>query len=170
MADGVLYQYRQQNSDILNIRAFSASEGRSVELSKIAEQAKREAEELRHSAIQEKQNEIERKLLVHLAELDDDSDYDKEFLKPSKVATTTTRNTLLQAYRGIFNFTYLPKFITADGEGGIRIQWQNKEREIRLLCSAEGLLKLYWQDGKKYDLEEPTIKNLTARFYWLNLA
>jgi hypothetical protein len=127
----------------------------------------REAVEMRHSASEEKQQQIERNLLVFLAELDDESDYNEEFLMPSELATNATRNVLLQAYRSLANFSLLPRFVTADGDGGIRIQWQHGARELRLLCSDEGALKLYWQDGNNYDLEEPEVANITSRLKWL---
>ena len=165
-----IYHNQKPLTDILNVRTFSVSEGRSVELSRIVEEAKQQAIGLRYSAVEEKQQEKERQLLVHLAELDDEGDYTEEFLKPSKPAMEMTRNILLQAYRGFSDFSRLPKFVTADGDGGIRIQWQTSRRELRLLCSNEGELKLYWQDGEKYGLEKPTVTNLTARFEWLNEA
>ncbi|MDQ3747405.1 MAG: hypothetical protein M3367_00090 [Acidobacteriota bacterium] len=170
MAEAVPYNYKKPFVDILNVRTFSASEGRSVELSKIAEQAMREAVKARHSAFEEKQQQTESLLLVFLAELDDESDYNEEFLKPSKFATNAARNVLLQAYRGLSNFSLLPTFVTADGDGGIRILWQNEAKELRLLCSDEGTLKLYWQDGKNYGLEESEITNLISRFEWLKEA
>jgi len=167
MAEAVPYNYTKPFVDIMNVRTFSASEGRSVELFKIAEQAMRDAVEIRHSASEEKQQQTERDLLVSLAELDDESDYNEEFLMPSESAINATRNVLLQAYRSLANFSLLPKFITADGDGGIRIQWQNGARELRLLCSDEGALKLYWQDGNNYDLEEPEVANIISRLKWL---
>lgn len=165
-----VYQNRKPSMGIAYFRAFNALEGCSVELSKIAESAMREAIKIRHSDFEEKLRQIERELLVLLAELEDESDYDEEFLKPSKTATDTTRNVLLQAYRGHTNFSLLPKFVTADGDGGIRVQWQNEAKELRLLCSDEGELKLYWQNGSEYGLEEPKITNLISRFKWLKEA
>lgn len=162
--------YQNPAANIECIYTFSASEGHSVKLSTIVEQARLEAIKLRHSASEEKLQQPERELLVLLAELDDEDDYDEEFLKPSKTATNTTRNVLLQAYRGHTNFSLLPKFVTADGDGGIRIQWQNKAKELRLLCSDKGELKLYWQNGSEYGLEEPKITNLISRFEWLKEA
>ncbi len=166
MAEAVPYNYTKSFVNIMNVRTFSTSEGRSVELSKIAAQVMQEAVEIRHSASEEKQ-QTERDLLVFLAELDDEDDYNEEFLMPSESATNATRNVLLQAYRSLANFSLLPKFITADGDGGIRIQWQNEARELRLLCSDEGTLKLYWQDGNEYDLEKPEVSNIISRFKWL---
>ncbi len=168
--NNAVYQNRKPSVNIEYVHTFSASEGRSVELSKIVEQARLEAIKLRHSASEEKLQQSERELLVSLAELDDESDYDEEFLKPSKLATDTTRNVLLQAYRGHTNFSLLPKFVTADGDGGIRIQWQKEAKELRLLCSDEGELKLYWQNGSEYGLENPKITNLITRFGWLKEA
>jgi hypothetical protein len=167
MADAVPYNYQNTFVDIAYVRTSSASDGFSVELSKIIEQTLREAVGFRHYAFEDKQQETETQLLVSLSKLDDESDYDEEFLKPSKSATDTTRNILLQAYRSLSDFSLLPKFITADGDGGIRVQWRNETRELRLICSAEGLLKLYWQDGKNYNLEDPTVTNLITRFKWL---
>ncbi len=168
--NNVVYQNRNPSADIANVLTFSASEGRSVALSKIAEQAMEEAKKLLRSGSEEKLRKTERELLVQLAELDDENDYDDEFLKPSKTATNTTRNALLQAYRGISDFALLPKFITADGDGGIRVQWQNEMKELRLIGSDEGELKLYWQNGSVYDLEEPKIINLISRLKWLKEA
>lgn len=170
MADAVPYHNQKSFVNTSYLFAFSALEGDSVELSKIAEQTRHQAVGFRYSALEEKQKDTERRLLVTLAELDDESDYGKEFLKPSNSALETTRNILLQAYRGLLDFSLLPKFVTADGDGGIRVQWRNEESELRLLCSDEGELKLYWQDGKKYGLEEPTVTNLIVRFEWLKEA
>ena len=167
MAEAVSYNYTKPFVDIMNVRTFSSYEGRSVELSKIADQAMREAVKISHSAYEEKQQQTERDLLVFLAELDDEGDYNEEFFMPSESATNATRNVLLQAYRSLSNFSLLPKFVTADGDGGIRIQWQNGARELRLLCSDEGALKLYWQDGNNYDLEEPEVANIISRLKWL---
>jgi hypothetical protein len=167
MAEAVAYNNAKFFVNIFNVRPFIPSEGSSEVLSKISEQAKNGAIDIRHSASKEKQQQTERQLLVFLAELDDESDYNDEFLKPSKSATNATRNILLQAYRGLSNFSLLPKFVTADGVGGIRIQWQNEAKELRLLCSNEGALKLYWQDGDKYGLEEPAVANIILRFGWL---
>ena len=168
MSNAAPYNHQKPFVDMANVRAFSASAGRSIELEKILEQSLREAVDFSNSALEENKQKTETELLVYLAKLDDESDYDEDFLKPSKSATDKTRNILLQAYRGISDFSLLPKFITADGDGGIRVQWRNDTRELRLICSTEGVLKLYWQDGKDYDLEEPTVKNLITRFKWLN--
>jgi len=170
MADSVPYNYQKAFVGIANVRAFSAAAGRSVELEKIIEQSLREALDFRNTTLEENKRKTETDLLVYLAKLDDESDYDEDFLKPSRLATNTTRNILLQAYRGVSDFSLLPKFVTADGDGGIRVQWRNETRELRLICSAEGALKLYWQDGKNYDLEEPTVTNLITRFEWLKEA
>lgn len=167
MADSVPYNYQKAFVGIANVRAFSAATGRSVELEKIIEQSLREAFDFRNTALEENRRKTETDLLVYLAKLDDESDYDEDFLKPSRLATNTTRNILLQAYRGVSDFSLMPKFITPDGNGGIRVQWRNEKTELRLICSAEGTLKLYWQEGKIYDLEEPTVTNLIARFEWL---
>lgn len=168
MADSVPYNYQKAFVDIANVRAFSAAAGRSVELEKIIRQSLREALDFRSATLEENKRKTETDLLVYLAKLDDESDYDEDFLKPTRSATDTTRNILLQAYRAATpDFSIMPKFITPDGDGGIRVQWRNEERELRLICSAGGTLKLYWQDGKIYDLEEPTVTNLIARFEWL---
>lgn len=170
MANAVPYNHQKPFVDIANVRAFSASAGRSIELEKIVEQSLREAVDFRNSALEEVKQKTEMELLVYLAKLDDENDYDEDFLKPSKSATDKTRNILLQAYRGISDFSLLPKFVTADGDGGIRVQWRSETRELRLICSTEGALKLYWQDGNNYDLEEPTVTNLITRFEWLKEA
>lgn len=167
MANTVSYNYKKPFVDIINARAFSAAAGRSIELEKIIQQTLREAETFHESALEESRQKTETDLLAYLAKLDDESDYDDDFVKPSKSATDRTRNILLQAYRGISDFSVLPKFVTADGDGGIRVQWRNGTKELRLICSDEGVLKLYWQDGGIYDLEDPTITNLITRFGWL---
>ncbi|MGI8555867.1 MAG: hypothetical protein ACR2LT_05875 [Pyrinomonadaceae bacterium] len=170
MANAVPYNHQKPFVDIANVRAFSASAGRSIELEKIVEQSLHEAADFRNSALEKVKQKTETELLVYLAKLDDENDYDEDFLKPSNSATDKTRNILRQAYRGISDFSLLPKFVTADGDGGIRVQWRNETRELRLICSAEGALKLYWQDGNDYDLEESTITNLITRFEWLKEA
>lgn len=170
MANTVPYNYQKSFEDISYAQAFSAFEGGSVELGKLAQQARQQAIELRYSALEEKQRETERLLLVSLAELEDEDDYDEEFLQPSQSASDTTQNLLLQAYRNLSDFSLLPKFITADGDGGIRVQWRNNERELRLICATTGELKLYWQNGNNYDLEEPSLTNLTKKLKWLKEA
>jgi hypothetical protein len=164
------YENQKPFLDISHIRTFSASEGRSVELSKIMEDARQKAIGLRYSALEENKQKTERDLLVFLSELGDDSDYNGDFLKPSESATNATRNILLQAYRSLTDFSLLPKFITADGDGGIRLQWKNEARELRLICSEVAEFNLYWQDGEKYSLEKPTLQNLIARLKWLKEA
>ncbi len=170
MADAVPYNYQKSSAEVFCVRVFSPSEGDSVMLGKLPEQAMHQAIERRYAALVEKQRETERFLLVSLAELEDESDYDEEFLKPSQFASDTMQNVLLQAYRNLSDFSELPKFVTADGDGGIRVQWRNNERELRLICSTTGELKLYWQNGNNYDLEEPSLTNLTKRLKWLKEA
>ena len=167
MANTVSYNQINPFMDIADVRLYSELERNSVELSKIFSQIFQDAKNFPSFSLEENQRKVETNLLVHLAKLDDESDYDEEFLKPSKSATDTTRNILRQAYRNLSKFSLLPEFITADGDGGIRVQWINNLRELRLICSTEGALKLYWQDNDNYGLEESTLNNLTERLEWL---
>ena len=169
--------YQNRTSNLSDARAFSANEGRSIKLENLAEERRQEALRLQQpdstagqvktqssSFFQHSDSaETERQLLIRLSELNYDEDYDEDFLPPSKLATESTRNMLIQAYRILPNFTLLPKFITADGDGGIRVQWQKAEKELRLICNAVGELKIYWQTGKEYGLDESKVLLLAER-------
>lgn len=164
------FVYRQLtgNVDLSNVLAFSSAFGRSERLSEVAEQARLLEIILRRSAVEEKQKQTESELLVLLADLDNEEDYDENFLKPTGIAFSTVRNTLLQAYRSSSNFLPLPKFVLADGDGGIRVEWRNLTRELGLFFSDQGELKIYWQEGKNYGLDEATtITNTIAKLKWL---
>jgi hypothetical protein len=171
MANATLYQSPKICVDFSHVRTFSAADGRLISLEEEAEQKRQEAMRLRRSSVENTGQEHERKLFALLAELENEEDYDDDFLKPEQIAFAKTRNILSQSYRGLYNFSLLPQFVLADGDGGIRVEWRNEARELRLLCSETGGMKIYWQENKDYDIEEiVTVPSLTARLEWLKEA
>ena len=166
MINSALFKTQQPTSAFSHARTFNALAGQSISIEQIAGQKAIEESHRRRLTIADEPRETERKVLVKLTELDNQDDYDEDFLMPTTRAFTATRNILSQAYRSLTD-SLLPNFINADGDGGIRIHWRNKSKEISLFCSETGELKLYWQDGNPHLEDTVTVKNLVAKLEWI---
>ncbi len=94
------------------------------------------------------------KLTNGLVELNNE-EYDEEFLEPTKYAYDCARRFMLEAYK-VFQYALLTPHYVPDGEGGIRIEWENGTRELRLICpSSESKSPyLYHEDGDEYGVDE----------------
>ena len=57
-----------------------------------------------------------------------------------------------------------------DGDGGIRVEWESRTRQIRLFihASEEREDYVYWQDGNEYSIDTPVTASALAKWQeWL---
>ena len=107
-------------------------------------------------------------ILTSLAELNEEH-YDEDFLAPTFFAITSVINHLRTASRPLGDSLPIPNII-ADGDGGIRVEWRNAEKDLRLLHPASEVnqIKLYFQEGKKYWIDNLTTDDdLVNGLRWL---
>jgi hypothetical protein len=74
---------------------------------------------------------------------------------------------LLTAANPLMRVNFPRGSVGTDGEGGIRIEWNQNVREVRLVIPAhsDGKMYLYYQAGKSYGIvENPSAQGLA---YWL---
>ncbi len=96
-------------------------------------------------------------------------DYDNDFLAPSNYAYKCAQDFMSAALK-CFSVDLLIPYFVPDGEGGIRLEWVNGARELRLICPASGSKKpyLYHEDGDIYGvIEEVTDSVLREQLRWL---
>ena len=86
---------------------------------------------------------------------------------PTGHAYSTALALLLDAHSLVEDFPRAS--ITADETGGIRIQWLQPDRQVRLIIPAEksGRQYLYFETDRSYDLEDdPSPTALAQRLRW----
>jgi len=102
--------------------------------------------------------------------LQQDSNYNDDFMKPTEYAFTTTWNLLDQAssiVEGLFPLgTVYP-----DGDGGLRVEWIRPQRELRLIIPSceEERHYIYHESGAEYAADyNVSAKSLGNWLNWLN--
>ena len=149
---------------------FDGDEGRSVTLGELAQRrSAAEANKFQKESrsISDLIREENREMLNHKFEDLLNEEYDEEFLAP-------TEHILEGAIQLIYSINdYLgyempiPLFVIPDGEGGIRIEWQNMDKHLRLSL-GEGRIYLYFEDNSQYDaVENFDAKQLVEKLKWL---
>ena len=94
--------------------------------------------------------------------------YDDEFLPPSNFAFEKIKYWLRYANNFFGYEMSIPSFIVPDGEGGIRIEWKNDRKHLRVSLSEERIY-LYFEDGSDYDvIENFAAEQLIEKLRWLN--
>lgn len=103
-----------------------------------------------------------------LAELRNES-YDEDFIAPSAYAYECARDFMFAAFNS-FGCKLPVPFYVPDGEGGIRIEWEQGARELRLICPASDSQSpyLYHEEGSDYEVDEQVTDSvLRERLRWL---
>lgn len=102
--------------------------------------------------------------LLDLTQSEDDED------KPSAHAFATAQN-LITGSHPLLKIGFPRAIVSADGEGGIRIEWALGQREVRLIIPADehGKAYIYHQQGTNpgVDSNPPTADTLAGWLTWL---
>lgn len=99
----------------------------------------------------------------------DVSNFDDEFLPPTQRAIEATLDTLYRA-AGYCYFPLPAGHLYPDGDGGLRLDWQMGERQLRLVVHASDSSQdyLYHQKGTDYGVETGVTPYLLAGWIcWL---
>jgi hypothetical protein len=105
--------------------------------------------------------------LQRLLNVNDDDYSSEEEIPPTAHAVKTASQLLREANRKI-KTNFPCGSVSTDDVGGIRIQWQGQNREVRLIIAAlpEGRSYIYHEQGDDYGKErEVTSENLA---HWLD--
>lgn len=87
---------------------------------------------------------------------------------PTQFSIKTATNFIESAQLALKNDYPSAKFITPDLDGGLRIQYQNGEKHVRLLVNPKRIC-LYWQEGERYkDIESGSGDLFISKLVWLN--
>lgn len=97
--------------------------------------------------------------LAVLDTLEERDDYG--ILRPTEHAFSATWD-LLAAVLCALPEPYPTAAVGSDAEGGIRVQWFGRTRQVRFVvgASATDLSYVYWQEGEAYGLESPVIPEI----------
>lgn len=153
--------------DLLNINTTDIYTGNTVSLEELALRTL-EREQGRFSSIEINQQENFANFREGLFELTQD-EYDEEFLAPTNFSYQSILKFLDSLSKSFNKRLPLPNFIP-DGEGGIRAEWENQGRELRLVCPAKPNWKpyLYHEEGDSYDVEKDLkVGTFIKWFSWL---
>jgi hypothetical protein len=88
--------------------------------------------------------------------------------RPTPYAFRRTWELLFEAGKQMkLDFPY--GYVMEDGEGGIRIEWENQSRYVRLIVPAEqdGQQYIYYQNNDTRDIDEVSANALAGWLYWL---
>ena len=105
-------------------------------------------------------------VLILIACLNEDEDYDADFLKP----TVSNFHQVFDLIKKVYSSPPSPSqpYVTADGVGGVRLRWVNKNKEIRLQynSSLDKGSYIYHQQDDQYDVDY--LVNSDNLKKWLN--
>lgn len=158
-------QFNSENLSNINTTDFLT--GNTVSLEEYAIRIS-EREQNKYSSMEIDKQENWQDFLAELFKLTQDK-YDEEFLAPTDFSYQNMGNFLKGLCENFTRPLPIPNFIP-DGEGGIRAEWNVRDKEIRLVCPAKHDWKsyVYFEEGDFYDVEKDVkIKNLVRRFNWL---
>lgn len=108
-------------------------------------------------------------LLSQLGALMASEDYDGDFLSPTEKAAAQMRDFLKEA-SGLLKTAFPAGTISADRDGGLRLEWIRPNRELRLVVSASqrGRSYVYHEQGDDYAADyAPNANELSKWLNWL---
>jgi hypothetical protein len=113
-----------------------------------------------------------KRLLAKLVELsygDENDDFGR--LKPTTYALFTTTLLLMRVARGLPRGVAFPHgALSTDSVGGVRIEWRNGGRNVRLVVASNPSNPhyIYYEEGEQFDVITPvSITHLRERIKWL---
>lgn len=110
-------------------------------------------------------------LICDFAEMMTDSDWNEECLKPTLRAQSELFALTDDAFRLLpMSLALSRPMLYPDGDGGLRLEWESGDRQIRLAIHRENGTHdyLYHQEGSQYALETPLTPTLLAGWLrWL---
>lgn len=154
-------------NDLSNISTNDFYTGTTVSFEELAIKTL-EREQSRFSVREINQQENVANFRERLFELTQD-EYDEEFLTPTNFAYQSILKFLDELSNSSTKILPLPNFIP-DGEGGIRAEWEIRDRELRLVCPAKPDWKsyLYHEEGDSYNVEKDLkVGTFIKWFSWL---
>lgn len=94
--------------------------------------------------------------------------YNEDFVAPTNHILEGAIK-LLQSINDFLGYEMpVPRFIVPDGEGGIRVEWRNHNKHLRLSLSDERVY-LYFEEAADYGvIEDFDAVELIERLKWLN--
>ena len=108
-----------------------------------------------------------RMLLAQLAEIVSDKDaYDEDFVEPTTAAFLAAQTLIFLAATDMGNVNFPKAIVSADGEGGLRIEWRCLKGDVMLVVpgNSNAPKHVYHSIGGKYDVDDASKLTLS---YWL---
>lgn len=123
--------------------------------------------ESQRSYISQKQDGATITLRRLLAVLNDEYDMEDDYSPPTEYAFGKA-SSLVNGANAQIKRNFPQGSVSADGAGGIRIQWQWPDREVRLVIAARsgGREYIYHETGDDYATEQEVTAEKLA--YWLD--
>ncbi len=154
-----------------NLTAFDSATGKSVTLKELAQKrAEVESERFHREAISFSDSIRQENWQIISDRFKDllDEKYNEEFLAPADYAYSVSRRLLHIINDSLGYDMLIPVFIVPDGEGGIRVEWKNNDKHVRLSLSEQRVY-MYFEHNSDYDVNEDfEIQELIEKLRWLN--
>lgn len=140
-------------------------------------QAEMAQEPRKSEGLQARVIKYEDDLSITFSEIDElkrcDNEEDGDYIfKPSDYSENFVKDLLSSTYKLLSFSPPLPS-VSSDGDGGLRIEWEKNNRDLRLVCPSkeEKEKYIYFEDGDESKIEKNIDeKTLASLLQWLNNA